>query len=89
MPERWLEMLRGTPEHPKAIALQKALGLSKPNVVGLLELLWHFTAAYAPAGDVGRWPDEAIAGYCGHEDAPLFIEALVAAAGWTVTTSTA
>ena len=29
--------------------------------VGLLEMLWHFTAHYAKRGDVGRHPDLAIA----------------------------
>jgi hypothetical protein len=28
--------------------------------VGYLELLWHFTAEFAPRGDVGRFPDQRI-----------------------------
>lgn len=72
-------MLRGTPDHPKFVALQAALRLPKAHVVGLLELLWHFAAAYAPAGDVGRWPDAAIEGGCGWDGEPgAFIAALVA-----------
>lgn len=53
-------MKRGTPDHPKAKRLAKALGISLVQVVGHLELLWHFTAKYAPRGDIGRFTDEDI-----------------------------
>jgi len=56
---------RGTPEHPKTKALARRLGVPWPMAVGTLELLWHFTARYAPAGDIGRFPDEAIAAAVG------------------------
>ena len=58
-------MKRGTPEHPKTKALARRLSLPWPMAVGTLELLWHFTARYAPAGDIGRFPDEAIAAAVG------------------------
>lgn len=54
-------MKRGTPEHPKTLRLAVALGIPRFQAVGLLEMLWHFTARFAPRGDVGRWPDEEIA----------------------------
>jgi hypothetical protein len=47
-------MKRGTPEHPKTAHLMAALSIPRPYAVGILELLWHFTARYAPRGDVGR-----------------------------------
>ncbi len=75
-------MLRGTPEHPKTVALIRALGLSKPHVVGLLELLWHFTARYAPEGDIGRWPDAAIEGGCSWEGESGALIAALLACGW-------
>jgi hypothetical protein len=75
-------VLRGTPDHPKFVALQASLRLPRPHVVGLLELLWHFTSRYAPEGDVGRWPDAAIEGGCGWEgDHGALVSALVSC-GW-------
>ncbi len=58
-------MKRGTPRHPKVYDLLQALGLplrSRPVVVGYLELLWHFTAEFAPQGDIGRYTDDRIEG---------------------------
>jgi len=52
---------RGTPTHPKVRALMRALGLPRYSVVGLLELLWHFTAQYTPRGNIGRYSDVDIA----------------------------
>ena len=70
-------MKRGTPDHPKAHALAVELGLDRWGVVGVLESLWHFTAYYAPAGDVGRFSDEAIAKAIGWEgDAKRLIGSL-------------
>ena len=60
-------MKRGTPRHPKMLRLLQALGLHpkhKAEVVGYLELLWHFTAEYAPRGDIGRYADDQIEGAC-------------------------
>lgn len=54
-------MKRGTPEHPKTLELVDALGCSHVEAVGVLELLWHFTTHFAPAGDVGRWSNARIA----------------------------
>ena len=35
--------------------------MRKWEAVGILELLWHFTAKFAPAGDIGKFPDSTIA----------------------------
>src|SRR4051812_42604118 len=54
---------RGTPSHPKVLRLLQALNLCQkqtPTPVGLLELLLHFTAQFAPSGDVGRYGDPQI-----------------------------
>jgi hypothetical protein len=59
--EEVYKMKRGTPNHPKVGELAKALGITKANAVGLLEMLWHVTAQYAPAGDIGKFSDAAIA----------------------------
>lgn len=54
-------MKRGTPNHPKVFELADALSVRQPTAVGYLELLFHFTATYAPAGNIGRYEDKRIA----------------------------
>jgi hypothetical protein len=54
-------MKRGTPEHPKVVRFAKLLRVRRHVAVGLLEMLWHLTARYTPAGDVGKWSDDEIA----------------------------
>ena len=53
-------MKRGTPRHPKLAHLRQLLKIGTAPAVGYLELLWHFTAEFAPQGDVGRYSDERI-----------------------------
>lgn len=54
-------MKRGTPNHPKTLWLKAGLGISKREVVGLLEMLFHFVATTAPQGDIGKWSNAQIA----------------------------
>src|SRR5215472_1622606 len=51
---------RGTPDHPKVFDLCDRLVCDRPTALGYLELLWHFTAKYAPQGNIGRFPDRRI-----------------------------
>ena len=75
-------MKRGTPNHPKTLALASALNVERWGAVGLLESLWHFTAHYARRGDIGRHGDAAIAAGIGWSgDAQVLISALVSC-GW-------
>jgi hypothetical protein len=53
-------MKRGTPRHPKIADFAEQLNLPLYSAVGLLELLWHFTAEFAPQGNVGRYSDQRI-----------------------------
>ena len=69
-------MKRGGPEHPKTYALAETLGMPLPYAVGILELLFHFAAEYAPRGNIGRWPDKRLADRLHYDGAP---EALVTA----------
>lgn len=72
-------MKRGTPAHPKTVALASLLKISRCHAVGVLEGLWHFSAQYARRGDVGRHSDQAIAGGIGWDGDPVeLIQALVA-----------
>ena len=54
-------MKRGTVEHPKLAALASMLGVKRHVAVGLLEMLWHHTARYAPRGDIGKYKDSQLA----------------------------
>ena len=49
------QLKRGTPNHPKVFDLCEELKIKRPTAIGYLELLWHFTATYAPDGDLGRF----------------------------------
>jgi len=55
---------RGGPTHPKTYELAELLGIRRCHAVGLLELLFHFAAQYAPEGDVGKYTDKRIAAAC-------------------------
>lgn len=66
-------MKRGTPRHPKVDDLAQRLGIPKYSAVGILELLWHFTAEFALAGDVGRFSDEVIARAVCWDDASMML----------------
>ena len=51
----------GTLDHPKTLMLAGELGIDPPFALGILEALWGFTRKYAPAGDIGKFSDAAIA----------------------------
>ena len=63
-------MKRGTPEHPKTLALAAGLKIPRWGAVGILESLWHWTARYAPLGNVGKYSNEQIARGIGWVDEP-------------------
>ena len=73
-------MKRGTPDHPKLLALARELAIPKAHAVGLLETLWHWSARFCPQGNIGKWSDADIAaGATWEGDASDFVLALVAA----------
>jgi len=51
-------------DHPKTLDFAARLGVELPTAIGHLELLWAFTGKKAPQGDIGKWPDGAIARAC-------------------------
>lgn len=53
-------MKRNGPGHPKVLALASRLKMKRFEAVGVLELMWHFTAQYCPAGDIGKRTDAQI-----------------------------
>ena len=67
-------------DHPKTFDFAARLDVSMPTALGHLELFWAFVAKKTPQGDVGKWPDGAIARSCYWEGDPdQFIESLVGA----------
>ena len=75
-------MKRGTPGHPKMKALCKALDVPLYAGVGLLETLWHLTMRYAPAGNIGKFTNEAIAEELGWPGDPDMLVSSLISAGW-------
>jgi len=51
-------------DHPKTLDLAARLEVELPTAIGYLELLWAFTGKKAPQGNIGKWPDGAIARAC-------------------------
>lgn len=60
-------MKRTGADHPKVKHLAQILNIEIWGAVGILELLWHFTARYAPQGDIGKYSDATIARAIGWE----------------------
>lgn len=75
-------MKNNTTELVKFQRLQRRLGVSKRETVGLLELLWHATAKNTPAGDIGRLADEEIAILCDWPGDPEALVRSLVACGW-------
>jgi hypothetical protein len=70
-------MKRGTPDHPKTKRLVRFLRIPIYSAVGLLEMLFHWTAKHCPRGDVGRFEDDEIAEGMGwHGEGTRLVEAL-------------
>ena len=75
-------MKRGTPEHPKLIDLALRLQIPRYAAAGLLELLWHFTAKYAHAGNVGRFSNGQIAQALSWDGEPDELASMMLASCW-------
>ena len=72
-------MKRTGTNHPKFGMLADSLGIRLYGAVGIMEMLWHFTAQHAPQGDIGKWPDVRIARFVDWpiEDSERLMRALV------------
>ena len=72
-------MKKAVLNHPKTAALMRELDISRRDALGLLTLLWSFTAEYAQRGDIGRWSNQEIAAAVDWppDDADRLIAALV------------
>ena len=75
----WIESHQSLKEHPKTKRLVRALGISLPEVIGHLHLMWWYCLDYAPDGDLSfdRFTVEDIADMaCWTRDAHVFVDAL-------------
>lgn len=73
-------MKRGTVNHPKMARLARVLNVPRVYAIGIMEALWHFTATYAPNGDLSRYSASEIIDSLGVEsdrDPESVIDALV------------
>lgn len=75
-------MKREAHKHPKTYDLAARLGVELPTAIGYLNLLLDFAADAAPAGNVGKWPDGAIARSCEWAGDPAAFTAALVASGW-------
>ena len=76
------EMKRGTPNHPKVQVFAELIRRRRPEAIGYLELLFHFTAQYAPDGAIGRYDDKRIAAGIDWMGRPSQVIDALVAAGW-------
>ncbi len=75
-------MKRDAFTHPKTLDLASRLDISRAHAVGILNLLFDFTATYTPQGDIGKHRNGAISRACDWMGSPdEFISALVES-GW-------
>lgn len=75
-------MKRGTPDHPKVAMFAELIKRRRPEALGYLELLFHFTAQYAPDGGIGRYDDKRIAAGIDWMGRPSQVIDALVAAGW-------
>ena len=54
-------MKKAALSHPKTHDLADRLEVTRPTVLGHLELLFDFTAEHAPQGNIGKWTNGSIA----------------------------
>jgi len=57
----WIKSHQDLANHPKVAMLADALGMSEPAIIGHLHLFWWWVLAYAPDGDVTKYPATLIA----------------------------
>lgn len=75
----WIPSHRYMGDHPKTRRLARTLGLSIPQLVGHMHLLWHWCMSYAQDGDLTKFDAEEIAfGMMWEGEPEKLVEALVA-----------
>ncbi len=54
-------MKNDAPNHPKMLDLAHRLEINQAWAIGIMEKLWHWTADFAPQGDIGKFTNTHIA----------------------------
>lgn len=75
-------MKRGALEHPKMLELGLLLHLPPYAADGIMDSLVQWASKYAPAGNVGKYPDETIARGIGWDRDPAELIASLVKSGW-------
>ena len=74
----WIESHVTLGRHPKTKRLCRILGISLPQAVGHLHLLWHWVLEFAPDGDVTDYVEDLAEAAYWDGEPHQFIEALLA-----------
>ena len=76
----WLRSHQELARHPKTKRLARQLGISLPQAIGHLHLLWWWCMDYAQDGDISDFdPGDIADACCWEDDADRLLEALVTA----------
>lgn len=75
-------MKREALRHPKMLDLAGRLRIPREHAIGIVSTLLDWVADMAPQGDVGKWPDGAIAVACGWSGDPAEFINHLCGAGW-------
>lgn len=74
----WIQSQQEIARNPRTKRAARALGISLPQIVGHLHILWHWCLDFAPDGDLSEFDKEEIAEAAMWEDVPGdFLEALL------------
>jgi hypothetical protein len=78
--DHWLELHIGLRDHPKTARLRRRLGVTLPQAIGHVVMVWTWAVRYAPNGDLSRFDADVIADAAGWDDDPgQFVRAMIAA----------
>jgi hypothetical protein len=77
-------MKTGVPRDPRISRLARALGCSKLEAIGLIEMLFHFAMDHADDGGVGRFEPEDIADGLQWDRDPEALQSALISSGWIV-----
>ena len=75
-------MKRNTQKNPKLKRLARELQINRAHAIGILELLWQYTAQNTPGGNIGRCDDEDIAEECFWDGEPATLVKALVDCGW-------
>jgi len=75
-------MKAGALDHPKMHRLARILGIPRYAAWGLMEGLWNFATRYAPAGNVGKYPNQDLSDAVAWDSEPDKLISAMVVCGW-------